>query len=251
MDHAPTRPEAAPIENAMSMVDEEANRGFDLLGGGPVMRVLLVCVSAEEHVLLVNTHHIATDEWSVNVMSRELGVAYAAYVEGVEPNVAELQVQYSDYARWQREWLGANEGAERNRQLAYWREQLAGAPMVLELPTDRPRPAVQSHEGSSVSLMVSADIVHGLVRLSSSHSVSLFSCLLSAYFLLLGRYTRNHDLVIGSPFAGRDRQEAHPLIGFFVNVFLTIFNMVIVKIKTCESLLTNIARENAIYFTIS
>ena len=92
VEHAAAQGHTAPIENAMSMVDEEANRGFDLLGGGPVMRVLLVCVSAEEHVLLVNTHHIATDEWSVNVMSRELGVAYAAYVEGVEPNVAELQV---------------------------------------------------------------------------------------------------------------------------------------------------------------
>ena len=140
----------AALASAMSLVDEEANRPFDL-EAGPLMRVLLVHVSDTEHVLLVNTHHIATDEWSINLLCDEIGTAYTAYVAGREPGLPTLSVQYSDYARWQREWLDADGGAERSRQLSYWREQLAGAPLVLDLPTDYPRPAVQSHDGACLA----------------------------------------------------------------------------------------------------
>ena len=128
-----------------------------------------------------------------------------------------LSVQYSDYARWQREWLDADGGAERSRQLSYWREQLAGAPLVLDMPTDYPRPAVQSHEGSTVSVAIPADLVRSLRETAASAQASMFMVLLGAFNLLLSRYAGASDIVVGAPIAGRSRSETHQSMGYFVS----------------------------------
>ena len=143
-----------------------------------MIRVLVVRVCDGEHILLINTHHIATDGMSFDVLRRELHTAYSALVAGESPRLPELAVQYSDYARWQREWLSADGGAERERQLSYWRDRLAGAPLVLDLPTDRPRPAVQSHVGGTVSVDIPEDVVRALRSRCNSSNVSLFMMLL-------------------------------------------------------------------------
>ena len=166
---------------------------------------------------MINTHHIATDEWSVNLLSDEIGAAYSALVAGESPRLPELAVQYSDYARWQCEWLSAEGGAERERQLSYWRDRLAGAPLVLDLPTDRPRPAVQSHVGGTVSVDIPEDVVRALRSRCNSSNVSLFMMLLSAFDVLLSRYSGADELVVGAPIAGRSRAECHRSIGCFVN----------------------------------
>ena len=152
---------------AMGLIDAEANSAFDLFNG-PVMRVLVVRVAEDEHVMIVNTHHIATDGWSIDIMETEISVAYGSFAGGGEPDLAPLEVQYSDYARWQREWLDGDGGAERDRQLAYWRGQLGGAPDVLDLPTDRPRPAVQSHAGGAVPLEIPSQLVARLEKTAAA-----------------------------------------------------------------------------------
>jgi NRPS condensation-like uncharacterized protein len=206
----------AALSSAMSMVDEEANSAFDL-EAGPLVRVLLVHVSDDEHVLLVNTHHAISDGWSLDLIWSEVYTAYTAYVEGREPDMPALSVQYSDYARWQREWLDADGGAERLRQLAYWREQLAGAPLVLDLPTDYPRPAMQSHEGSCLHFELDESLCGRLHQLASDHQCSLYIVLLTAYGLFLSRYTGSDDIVVGSPFAGRGVAATANSIGCFFN----------------------------------
>ena len=196
----------------------EAGRSFDL-EAGPVMRAQLVRAGAEEHVLMLNVHHVATDEWSEKVLMRELAVAYGAFEEGEAPTVEAAAVRYTDYAAWQREWLGAREGVERERQLAYWRETLRGAPTVLELPTDRSRPTVQSHEGGVARLEVHGEVVARLrQQAASAGGVSLFMALLAAWHVLLARYSRSEEVVIGSPIAGRLRPEVQDVVGYFVNV---------------------------------
>jgi len=171
-------------------------------------------LSAAEHVLALVMHHIVSDGWSMGVLVRELVALYAASRAGREHGLERLAVQYADFAVWQREWLS---GAVLEGQLSYWRKQLAGAPPLLELPTDYPRPAVQSHRGAAVPFAVPMDQTAGLKELSRRSGVTLFMTLLAAFEVLLLHYTGQTDLVVGTNIANRNRAETENLIGFFVN----------------------------------
>jgi amino acid adenylation domain-containing protein len=195
---------------------EEARRPFDL-SAGPLFRAALLRVGAEEHVLLISMHHIVSDGWSMGVFLRELSALYEAYREGQESPLPELAVQYADYAVWQREQLA---GEVLDRQLAYWKERLAGAPELLELPTDFPRPAVQTYRGAAVPMELSRELLERLQALGRGEGATLYMVLLGAFQLLLGRYSGSEDIVVGSPIAGRTRREVEGLIGFFVNTLV-------------------------------
>ncbi|HEY0022709.1 MAG TPA: non-ribosomal peptide synthase/polyketide synthase [Longimicrobium sp.] len=195
---------------------EEARRTFDL-AAGPLFRAALLRLGAEEHVLLLSMHHIVSDGWSMGVLFRELWALYEAYRAGRASPLPELPVQYADYAVWQREQLA---GEVLDRQLAYWRERLAGAPELLELPLDRPRPAAQTFRGATVPLQLSPELLARLQALGQSEGATLYMTLLSAFQLLLSRYGAGDDVVVGSPIAGRTRGEVEELIGFFVNTLV-------------------------------
>ena len=198
------------------MAVEEAQRVFDLSRGG-LLRQTLLRLGAEEHVLLFTMHHIVSDGWSMEILTREVSALYEAYAAGQESPLTELPIQYADYAVWQREWL---QGEVLEEQLGYWRQQLAGAPAVLELPTDRVRPAQQSHRGASLSMQLGAELTAGLKQLSQREGVTLFMTLLASWQLLLARYSGQPDIVVGSPIANRTRSEVEGLIGFFVNTLV-------------------------------
>ncbi|HZG41380.1 MAG TPA: condensation domain-containing protein, partial [Longimicrobium sp.] len=195
---------------------EEALRAFDL-SAGPLFRASLLRLGGEEHVLLLGMHHIVSDGWSMGVLQRELSALYEAYREGRESPLRELPVQYADYAVWQREQL---EGEALDRQLAYWRERLAGAPELLELPTDHPRQSVQAYRGASVPVELSPKLLERLQALGRSEGATLYMTLLSAFQVLLGKHSGSEDIVVGSPIAGRTRKEVEELIGFFVNTLV-------------------------------
>jgi amino acid adenylation domain-containing protein len=192
---------------------EEARRAFDL-SAGPLFRPALLRLYAEDHVLLLSMHHIVSDGWSMEVLFRELSVLYAAYREGRESPLPELGVQYADYAAWQREHL---QGEVLERQLSYWRERLADAPALLELPTDHPRPTVQTFRGAHERIELSGELLERLRELGRSEGATLYMVVLSAFQVLLSKYSGSGDVVVGSPIAGRTRKEIEELIGFFVN----------------------------------
>ncbi|HEU0052101.1 MAG TPA: condensation domain-containing protein, partial [Longimicrobium sp.] len=195
---------------------EEAARPFDI-SAGPLFRAILLRLGEEEHVLLLSMHHIVSDGWSMGVLFRELSALYAAYREGRESPLADLPVQYADYAVWQREQL---EGEVLDRQLSYWKERLAGAPELLGLPTDHSRPAVRTYRGASVPVKLSLDLLERLQRLGRSEGATLYMTILGAFQVLLSKYGGSDDIVVGSPIAGRTRGEVEELIGFFVNTLV-------------------------------
>ena len=195
---------------------EEARRAFDL-AAGPLFRATLLRLHAEEHVLLLSMHHIVSDGWSMDVLFRELSALYAAYREGGESPLPELAVQYADYAVWQREQL---EGEVLDRQLSYWTERLAGAPELLELPTDRPRPPARTYQGAAVPVSFSPELLERLQTLGRSEGATLYMVLLGAFQVLLSKYGGGEDIVVGSPIAGRTRGEVEELIGFFINTLV-------------------------------
>jgi amino acid adenylation domain-containing protein len=195
---------------------EEAQRPFDLVRG-PLLRTSVLRLGEEDHVLLLTMHHIVSDGWSVGVLVREMAALYAAYAEGSESPLEELAIQYGDYARWQREWLT---GEVLEEQLGYWREQLAGAPPVLELPADRPRPATPSFRGERESFTIPEVTAEALRALGRREGTTLFMTLLAAFQVLLSRYAGQDDIVVGTPIAGRTRAEVEGLIGFFVNTLV-------------------------------
>ncbi len=180
-----------------------------------VHRAQLLQLSAEEHVLLFAMHHIVSDGWSMGLLMQEVSALYNAYSEGRESPLAELPLQYGDYAVWQREWL---QGEALERQLDYWRRQLAGAP-ALELPT-KVRPAVKRYEGATLSFALDADVMRGLRELSRREGATLFMTLLAGFQALLGRYSGQQDISVGTPIAGRTRAETEGLVGFFVNTLV-------------------------------
>ncbi|MBF0153071.1 MAG: amino acid adenylation domain-containing protein, partial [Magnetococcales bacterium] len=197
---------------------------FDL-AEGPLLWVTLLRLEDGFHVLLLTLHHIIADGWSVGVLINEVAALYGARIaakkglagSSLPAPLPELPIQYADYALWQRRWLG---GGELDRQLAYWQQKLAGAPALLELPTDRPRPAVQSFRGSVERFTFGADLTGRLRLLSRQSQASLFMTLLTGFAVLLARYSRQSDIVVGSPVANRNRSELEGLIGFFVNTLV-------------------------------
>ena len=201
------------IADAMRL---ERKRAFDL-ASGPLLRTKLLKVGEQEHILLRAMHHIVSDGWSQAVLNRELLVLYEAYREGRGNPLKPLPVQYADFALWQRERL---EGGALEEGLAYWKNQLEGMPERLELPTDRPRPAVQTFEAEVCETSLSAELSEALRRLSRENQATQYMTLLAAFAVLLSRYSGQDDIVVGSPIANRQEQQLEDLIGFFVNMLV-------------------------------
>ncbi|HJP95208.1 MAG TPA: amino acid adenylation domain-containing protein [Pyrinomonadaceae bacterium] len=198
------------------LAEEDARRRFDLTEG-PLLRANLLRLSETEHVLLLTIHHIISDGWSVGVFVRELAALYEAYLAGRPSPLRELSIQYADFAVWQRDWL---QGKRLEEQLSYWRAQLTDAPPLLELPTDRPRPPVQSYRGALETLLLSESLSRSLKELSRREGVTLFMTLLATFSTLLYRYSGQRDILVGTPIANRNRAETESLIGFFVNTLI-------------------------------
>jgi amino acid adenylation domain-containing protein len=194
----------------------ETRHRFDLTRA-PLLRATLLRVADSEHVLLLTMHHIISDGWSIGVLTREVSALYAAYAEGKPSPLAELDVQYADYAAWQRGWL---QGETLERQLSYWKEKLRGAPPALELPTDRPRPPVQMHRGENITYRLDGGLVRALKEFSRRDGATLFMSLLAGFKAVLSRLADEKDVVIGTPLAGRTRAETEGLIGFFINTLV-------------------------------
>ncbi|HEX8853014.1 MAG TPA: condensation domain-containing protein, partial [Pyrinomonadaceae bacterium] len=195
---------------------EHAQEPFDL-SQLPLLRVKLLRLADAEHVLLLSMHHIIGDGWSTGVFVAEMAAIYKAFSAGRPSPLEELPLQYADFALWQEEWL---QGEVLESHLEYWRQQLAGAPPVLELPTDRPRPVMESFKGARHTFRLSGELTAALKELSREEGATLFMTLLAAFSTLLHRYSGQDDLVVGSPIANRNRSETEQLIGFFVNTLV-------------------------------
>jgi amino acid adenylation domain-containing protein len=207
---APAAGWTLPVEDLSGWQDAaaaEALKPFDL-AAGPILRTRLLRTAPEEHVLLLTLHHIAADLWGVAVLIREVAEIYSGAV------LPELPVQYADFAVWQRDWLS---GGELERQLAFWRRELAGAPPALEMPTDQPRPPVESFHGASLPIELGGELSRGLRTLSRSRGATPFMTMTAALTVLLSRWTGQDDVVLGSPIANRAAPELAGLIGMFVN----------------------------------
>ncbi|MDI1475044.1 non-ribosomal peptide synthetase [Polyangium sp. y55x31] len=203
------------------MAEIESGRPFDLTTDC-MLRALLLRLAADEHVLFLHMHHIAADGWSIGVLWRELSALYTAFLRGEEPRLPALPIQYADYALWQRRW---HEGEEHSALLGYWTEKLRGAPELLLLPVDKPRPPVQTHRGAVVSFRIAGELASGLSKLCRRTGATLFMVLLAAFDILLSRLSGAEDVVVGAPIAARNRQEIEPLIGFFVNTLVLRANL--------------------------
>src|SRR6185295_3171363 len=199
----------------------EASRPFDLVRG-PVLRALLVRLAERRHAATLTLHHIATDGWSMGVLVRELCALYRAFAMGEPSPLAELPVQYADYAAWQRRWL---DGPALERQLAYWRQRLGVDPPPLDLPADRPRSRERSWAGRVRRFVLAPALAERLNQLSRQRSVSLFMTLLAAWKALLGRVSGQEEVRVGTPVANRRRLEIEELIGFFVNTLVLATNV--------------------------
>jgi amino acid adenylation domain-containing protein len=195
---------------------EEALRPFDLQRG-PLLRAKLLRLRPKEHVLLFTMHHIVSDGWSLGVLVAEVGALYSAYADKRSSPLDELPLQYADYVAWQRNWL---EGGELDRQLAYWRKQLEGAPPALELPLDHLRPSTQTMRGSSHAFVIGDAVVTELRAQARKQGATLYMVLLAAFDVLLHRYSGQDDIVVGTPIANRTRKEVENLIGFFANTLV-------------------------------
>ncbi len=207
------RRETDPAAAFERLAAQEATGRFDL-ERGPLIRGRLARQAEREHTLLITMHHIVSDGWSMGILIDELSTLYRAFRNGEADPLRPLPIQYADYAAWQRHWLS---GERLQRQADYWKRTLSGAPALLELPTDRPRPAQQDPAGASLEVELDPTLVRGLKALSQRHGTTLYMTQLAGWSALLSRLSGQHDLVIGSPVANRTRTESERLIGFFVN----------------------------------
>jgi amino acid adenylation domain-containing protein/thioester reductase-like protein len=197
------------------MRGEQLHR-FDL-GEGPLLRAVLIKLGVCEHSLLITIHHIVADGWSLGVLVRELSTLYAAYVRGEPSPLPELPIQYADYAIWQKDWL---QGELLQRQMKYWMQRLTDSPSQLRLPTDRPRPAVETFKGTTLKFNLAGDLTESLLKLARRENVTLFMVMLATYQILLARYSGQQDVVVGSPTANRGDPAIEGHIGFFVNTLV-------------------------------
>ncbi len=200
---------------------KEALRPFDL-SKGPLLRAQVIRCGPPKHILLLTIHHMISDGWSIGILFQELATLYEAFVANKPAPLADLPIQYTDYVQWQEAWLS---GERLEEQLFYWKNQLDDAPPLLELPTDRPRPAVQSFHGATLTFTLPKDTSAALVSLSQSKGVSLFMTLLAAFDTLLYRITGQTDILVGTPIANRNRVDVEGLIGFFVNTLVLRTNL--------------------------
>jgi amino acid adenylation domain-containing protein len=202
-----------PTSELLKYAAQLVRERFDITRDS-LFRVQLLTAAPENHVLLFTTHHLISDGWSVGVLGQEVAEIYSAYAAGREPSLAPLSIQYADFAAWQRKWL---ESGELDRQLPYWKKQLAAAPPVLGFPADHRRPKTEMFRGLRSKLIIPQELACAVEQLSQRHGVTLFMTLLAAFNVLLARYSGQDDIVVGSPSANRSRAELNQLIGFFVN----------------------------------
>ncbi len=212
----PDVPEVERDQHCRTLGAEEWARPFDLMQG-PLIRVTLYRFAPEDHLLFLTMHHIISDGWSTDIFFRELSSVYRTFVDGGVPALSSLPIQYGDYAVWQREWL---QGEYAQRLLDYWQNQLGGAPPSLSLPTDHPRPAVQTHPGGRLSREIPPEVVEDICSLSQTEGVTTFMTLLAAFQLLLARHIGQKDIVVGTPATNRNRVELEGLIGLFLNTLV-------------------------------
>jgi amino acid adenylation domain-containing protein/non-ribosomal peptide synthase protein (TIGR01720 family) len=194
----------------------ELQEPFDL-AAGPLWRAHLLRLAEDEYLLFLVLHHIIADGWAMNLLVEEIGQLYTAFSAGQPSPLAELPIQYADYARWQRDWL---QGETLERQLAYWRGQLGGAPMQLDLPADRPRPPMQTYNGAAQTFTLPAQLANRLRALSRQEGATLFMTLLAAFQALLYRYSGQESINVGTPIANRTRSEIERLLGCFINTLV-------------------------------
>ena len=209
-------PEADRRAEVERLADEQARGGFDLRQG-PLIRAMLLRVGPGEHVLLLTVHHIVFDGWSIGILMGELSALYGVFSSGAESPLGELPIQYGDYAEWQREALS---GPVLEERLSYWKERLAGAPALLDLPTDHPRPAVASLRAGRVTRRLPPQLFSRLREIARTAGATNFMVMLAAFDVLLSRYAGQEDVIVGSPVAGRDREETEGVIGLFVNTIV-------------------------------
>ena len=209
-------PDDTRMEEALAVARREFEKPFDL-AVGPLFRAQALCLAAEDHLLVLTIHHSIFDGWSKNVLYRELAALYTAFSTGQPSPLADLAVQYADYAIWQRAHLQGNTLAA---DVDYWQSQLAGAPLLLQLPTDRPRPMQRAFHGARHQFDVPEDVSERLLHLSRQENATLYMTLLAAFQTLLSRYTGQEDLLVGSPIAGRTHVEVENLIGCFLNILV-------------------------------
>jgi amino acid adenylation domain-containing protein len=196
--------------------DAEAREPFSL-SHGPLLRARMLQLARHDHILLLTMHHIISDGWSTGLFVRELTSLYESFTDETPSSLLALEIQYADFAVWQREWA---ESEEHEEQLEYWRQKLQGAAHILELPTDHTRPAIRSFRGATQSVSLGKDLTQKLKELSQSEGVTLFMTLLAAFQVLLYRYTRQNDILVGTPIANRNQVETERLIGFFANTLV-------------------------------
>ncbi|MBD0264764.1 MAG: AMP-binding protein, partial [Tolypothrix sp. Co-bin9] len=219
---------AASLKLSLSIIDFENNlavqqfltkqsqQPFDLTQG-PLLRAKLLHLAPQEHILLVEMHHIISDAWSSEVFLQEMASLYKAFLAGIDSPLPEISIQYKDFAQWQRQWLQTE---ILSTQLSYWKQQLEGIPAALQLPTDRPRPPIQTSRGDQKSIELSQAVIKQLKAIARQEGVTLFMLLLAAFQTFLYRYTGQDDIAVGSPIANRNRDEVKSLIGFFANTLV-------------------------------
>jgi amino acid adenylation domain-containing protein len=207
-------------KEALRLTEEEVYKPFNL-SEGPLLRMTLLRLNEQEHIAVLVMHHIVSDGWSMGVLVREIATLYDAFSNGNPSPLPELKIQYGDFAFWQREWL---QGETLEKQLSYWREQLVDI-TPLEIPTDRPRPAVNSYRGASKPIILSQELSDAIKRLSRQEGTTLFMTLLAAFEVLLQHYSNQDDIAIGTTIANRNRAEIENLIGFFVNTLVMRVNL--------------------------
>ena len=195
------------------IAESQASAPFNL-AFGPLVQFTLLQLSLKEYVLLLKMHHIIYDGWSLNIFFGELSQLYAAFTQGLPNSLPELSIQYADFAFWQRQWLT---GEVLERQVNYWQKQLAGVPPVVELPTDKPRPPIQTFQGAAKSIVLDRELTQRLQHLSQQSDATLFMTLLAAFLVLISRYTGQPDIIVGSPIANRNSPQIEQLMGFFAN----------------------------------
>ncbi len=210
-------PEAEKTREVQRLTVQEFQKPFDLFSSPPLFRMKLLKLSEEEHILLITAHHILVDEWSYGVFLSEFVTLYKAFAVGQPSPFAPLALQYTDFARWQHEWM---QSAEPKRHVDYWKKKLSGVRAILELPTDHPRPPKQTFQGKTYSFVLPQELCDALKILAYQQGVTLFMILLAAFKTFLSRYTHQEDISVGSPIANRQRTELEQMIGFFINTLV-------------------------------
>ncbi|QDL11462.1 hypothetical protein DP114_29360 [Brasilonema sennae CENA114] len=218
LQHLPNQHLSAEVQR---LANQEAQQPFDLCNA-PLLRTTLVSLGTQEYVLLVTMHHIISDGWSMAILIQELSELYRTFAMGLPSSLPTLPIQYADFANWQQQWL---QGEVLETHMSYWKQQLAGIPKLLDIPTDYPRPDVQSFRGAKQRLALSVPLSDALKNLSQQEGVTLFMTLLAAVETLFYRYSSQEDIVVGSPVANRNQVEIEQLIGFFVNTLVLRTNM--------------------------